>query len=510
MPNPRHRFAQVRDAMSVGVRQALGAHREGGPHTPDAFARAMLAEASLTEHYHYRQEISRNRSFQQESEPTGRIDLTLPYDGAEHFTRQALADVTAGESLPERALIGHLALGDHSHTDLSEVLDLSAGYGSVPITVPIAELGERGLVADRSACEIRHDYTPADDALRVRPVDVHVDLIDPDGTELHDLLTVTTFGHDQLRQVGHELSKQISFRSYLRLSVQVVLHLPNHRKTRDLRPKVGRVSLRWPTITSLGALSLEDDEGRGFPIGYDPAAGSIEWRDVPMFLLNPRDQADGQPHGDTLRFASAKLHLHIEQPGELYKQPDVQGTVQVEVDDYLLSGLRARLFDARGVRVPGRPRLTSRITTDLSVILDDAFNRRLMMPGQHLYFDEVIPDDMRVSDIRSALEDKGFEIKESLAYPGQGEHAMRHLLWATRAAGPDVMQLWLLLEGRRFQTERQNQLAGGQTFKTTFDSGDLKVFMCGALPGTSRELTHVMNALQLNLRELFERLKAHR
>jgi hypothetical protein len=44
---------------------------------------------------------------------------------------------------------------------------------------------------------------------------------------------------------------------------------------------VARLSLHWPTITSLGALrlriGLEDA-----PVTYDPVARSIQWEDVPV------------------------------------------------------------------------------------------------------------------------------------------------------------------------------------------------------------------------------------
>ncbi|MEV0675517.1 hypothetical protein AB0I60_03235 [Actinosynnema sp. NPDC050436] len=513
MSNTRRLLAELQSAASALLRRVLGTRREGGTHTRDSsFARARLDRVWFTEEYRYHQEISRNPSQERTDRPTGRIELTMPYDGADHFTRRALADVTSDgpTALPERALVGHLAVTDHSRTDLARVLDLTSGYGSAPITVPVAELGARDLVADRWACEIRHDYTPDADALRVFPVDVRVDLIDPDGTELHELLAMSVSRDDLMGRVAEEITKQNLFRSYLRLTVVVLLHLPNTARTRDLSPTVSRVSLRWPTITSLGALQLKDARGHAIPVEYNPANGSIEWGEIPMELVNERDEEDGKPHGDTLVFRSTTLHLRVTQPGELYKQPAIDGTVEVQVDDYLLSGVQARLFTATGTRVPERPRLRSRITTGLRLILDDAFARRLMLPSQHLYFDEVIPDDMRVSDVESALKEKGFEVLVSMADRGQGENAMRHLMIANRAAGPDVMQLWLLLEGRRFQTERQNQLPGGHTFKTTFDSGDLKLYLCGGLPGTSRELTQVMNSLQLTLRERFERLKARR
>lgn len=67
------------------------------------------------------QEISRNRSFDPApDEPTGRITVSLPYDGDKCFTRDAVRDVE--QHLKRRdphdgdveALIGHLVLANIS------------------------------------------------------------------------------------------------------------------------------------------------------------------------------------------------------------------------------------------------------------------------------------------------------------------------------------------------------------------------------------------------------------
>jgi hypothetical protein len=72
------------------------------------------------------------------------------------------------------------------------------------------------------------------------------------------------------------------------------------------------------------------------------------------------------------------------------------------------------------------------------------------------------------------------------------------------------MQMWLFIEGKRYTTERQTEVPGGQTFTSTFESGELKVYMRGELPSDSRGLTEEMNALQMALRDRFERLRAKR
>ena len=503
MPIPR-RIEQVRDAGGAKLRQVFSTRRGGGAPTGAAFARASADEVTLTEEYRYHQEISHNdRRGNGDVPPAGTIRVTVPYDGHKHFTRTAVADVSSRHLRPATAVIGHLSFADHHKTDLGEVLDLSEGYGSMPIEVPIAEFDETGLVNDDRTCVIEHEYRPAEDAVRVLPVSVLVDLVDPDGANLHEALRRAVDDPiTQVEQVADELTKYVSFRSYLLLSVQVVLHLPNRRYIRGLHPEVSLVSLRWPTITSLSEVTLQNGRGEQLTLKYNPSSRSLEWADVPMELV------DGHGAGDTAEFRSEERYLLIRQPGELYQQSAIDGTVCVEVNGYLLSGLRARRFDALGAQA-GQPRLVSRITTDLHLVLDDAFARREMLPCQHLHFDEVIPDNMRIADIRAVLETKGFQVQDWASRQGDGGWH-RRLLRASRQAGPDTMWLWLLVDGRRFETTREKQQPGGQTFTSTFESGELKVFMCGALPGTSRDLTLVMNALHLTLRERFERLKARR
>src|SRR5689334_11426269 len=82
------------------------------------YARATPQKIELTETYSVEQEISRNPAIQQVGEGTGRIEVSVPYDGRDHFTRQAVADVeravgTRGDIGDRQATIGHLLLADH-------------------------------------------------------------------------------------------------------------------------------------------------------------------------------------------------------------------------------------------------------------------------------------------------------------------------------------------------------------------------------------------------------------
>ena len=69
------------------------------------------------------------------------------------------------------------------------------------------------------------------------------------------------------------------------------------------------------------------------------------------------------------------------------------------------------------------------------------------------------------------------------------------------------MDLWIFVEGRRFDTEREIAMAGGITHKTKLESGELRHFIRGTLARDSTELTREMNELQRSLRERYYRVR---
>jgi hypothetical protein len=216
--------------------------------------------------------------------------------------------------------------------------------------------------------------------------------------------------------------------------------------------------------------------------------------------------------------------LTIEQPGELYPESQTEaqddegvfggeilmGEVEVEIPGYLLSGMEARLYDGTGRLVEGPPlhRLT-RLVVQFRLILDDIFSRRVLSPRQHLHFDQVIPHEMRVLDVLTALADRGFRIIEKLPKE-PNENTLVHFIKAKRPTGSDTLMLWLVMDGKRSTTRRETQIPGGQRYTSIFESGELIVHMVGQLPGKSRALTEEMNALQQALRERFDRLRSRR
>jgi hypothetical protein len=288
--------------------------------------------------------------------------------------------------------------------------------------------------------------------------------------------------------------------------MQVRLVIADQPGLGKLEPTIKRVALGWPTITSMRALNLEVVRQKK-ALSYNPLNRSIEWLDVAMSIDDSHEDNEPARHKNVRSYRSDLMVLRINQPGELYKQQRLDGEVEVEIPGHLLSGTQIRLFNGVGaLEKDVEPEVITRISTKLDLILDDEFARRVLTPYQHLYFDEVIPNQRRIADIETALKDRGFTVEKGELHE-EGE-SLQQLLQAKRSEGPEDMLLWLLAEGRHYKTERRNEVQGGQSYKSDSRSGELRVFMFGALPRASRELTREMNALQQTLRQTFVRVRA--
>ena len=231
-----------------------------------------------------------------------------------------------------------------------------------------------------------------------------------------------------------------------------------------------------------------------------------------MTLEGTRPDAEGArishaSEDETITFSSGEMTLSISKPGELYKQEKLSGWIEVTVNR-LLSGMDARLYDATGrqcqARRPGL-KLKSTVTTEFSLPLYDAFAQRTMSPYQWLYFDEVIPTEMRIDDIMMALRNRGFGV----VLP-HGTNPESCWIMADRVHGPDRLRLALYVKGERYKARRERSIQGGMTYRTSVDSGDLRIYVYGSLRAESKPVVREINALRQALRERFDRLPAGR
>lgn len=504
------------------IRSSLGALAGHADDGAEVYARATPRRAEITEDYYVVQELSKNRSTDWGEEPTGRIDIEVPYDGYRSFPRSARDDVarrvtSITEDEEQTAVIGHLLLHDHEKTDLRGGLHLHDRSGAVPVEVLVPyghELDE--LTADRQTCVIEHDFHPQ--PAEIFPAQLSIDIYDPDSLELPTVslldLQEMNLTAPQVRalvdDVIRQVKRQVNFRNELLLRVQVTVTLPVKTRQTEPEPKIARMSIDWPTITSLQTLSLNvgGDPAKPHvdypevPVRYNPVGHCLEWENVRMF---PEKRKPDGGEVNTLRYQSSVMLLYIGQPGELYEKDELEMRAEVEVSGYLLSGLDARLYDATGHKQRLQPKFTTHIHANARLMLSDAFNKRTFSPFQHLFFDEIVPSDDRIDDILTVLHDTGFhETSKLRADPGEKSGTATWLLAARRRQGADPMELWILVEGRRFTVERITRM-DDLGYRAQVDTGALQVYMRGALARDHAELTRAMNGLQQTLRERFAR-----
>jgi hypothetical protein len=494
------------------------------------FARATPEKAKVTETYEVDQVISVNPRRTRGKQHTGRIEITVPYDGLRYFTRQAARDVerARGGSRPAAdpdAIVGHLLLAEH---DLVESLPagvrMRAEYGVIPIAVPLP--GTADLTAGRNSSVITHEYQPRYPG--IIPAGLEIDVMDPDAVDymsLAEALADTPEDTGLYAKVVDRIRQKVGFQNVLLIRMTVSLSLPFNPERPNIppfKPVVRRVTIDWPTITSLrtteleayGAVErngqqIEDNDWRPFPVRYNPVDRRLEWEVLGMGAAEDGDRS----HARTINYESPPMRLLIEHPGELYRTPQLKVSAEIDIPGYLMSGLEPRLFNAIGREVPRStkmgggplPTLTTRVIVNGTLVVDDAFAKRSFSPYHNVIFDDIIPDEMRVTDIRNVLKSLGFSEIEDKRTDAHDPDAPEWFLRAKRRRGPDQMDLWVYVEGTRHVLERE-QIMGDSRVKTKGGkaTGQIRLHMLGRLPRDHQEMTREMNALQKALRDRYQ------
>lgn len=485
---------------------------------PVLMARARPETVLVEETYRVRQEVSRNPDVTLEQGASGVIRVDLPYDGHRHVTRTTLADIEqwaarnpppsgedqVGNNVTE-GRIGHLVVSGHQDTDLADVTECTGRTIAIPVNVPLRspEMRDgRALLADRFTFRREIGYALAAGRPKVIPVWLHVSVIDPGSITVQEI------------QPDHAVAQSeeyMSFRTYLELRIQVQVDMHNRKDWDPPEPVVRRMSLSLPSdlTLALSAVEVADWRARRSRLVHQNIAdGALEWYDVPLERVD-------LPKEDSRTYLSPLMIVRINQPGELFREPELVVRADVETDGILLSGADARLFDTCGARVRGRHNpltVRSKVTAEATVVLDDAFARRIMRPQQKFHFDEVIPGHARVHDVVAALVDLRFEVVKEEGSDKKITKLPTYIaaIEAKRGDPDDAMRLYIYVTGRRHRTERQSQHPGGRRYTSKLETGDMTLVVYGAAPRDSRQLIHDVNALQLGLRERFRRMRAQR
>jgi hypothetical protein len=502
------------------VRATLGSRRRNADDR--LYARATPEKVEIVETYSVTQEISSNPG-RDPGTPTGHIEMVIPYDGGDYFTRQAVGDVeraiaVRGPGEPRTAIMGHLLITDHRRTDLyqNQSMRQHGEVGVIPLEVPVTSPnGETGrLTSDSRASVMNYDYAPQPPELF--PIGLDLRLFDPDIIDLELDRFLDAFDVNPADLIKR-LTQEARFKNELLLLIRVDLTLPV-KTGQLLEPMVKRVSIGWPTVTSIATTQLmipaPPDPGSGQdtrrpdyrrrPIRYNPVERRLEWEDV-HFL--PRECSDNQDVVSQT-YSSAPMQLIIGHPGELFAEPRLTVHAEVEVPGYLLSGMEARLYGATGNRVPadsGRPlpELTTRVNATATLQLDDAFAKRKFAPYHQVVFDDVEPHEKRIDDIVTVLKVAQFDVDPPWEDPENTAESSTPK-WVLRAHRPtDSLSITIAVEGKRYSVTERVVEQGRVEHDRTRDSGWIKLSVRGVLPHDHRKLTRQMNDLQVALRDRY-------
>jgi hypothetical protein len=531
-------------------RLAYARHEGWGYVSGNLYARAAPEKVEIAEEYSVTQEISTNPVWEP-GPAEGRVEIVVPYDGEKYFTREAADDVKKGiqtRTGEGTAVVGQLLLSDYARTgELRSVMRLHRNSGVIPIEVPVPTVAEGldYLSADRMACLISYDYRPEDP--EIRPIQLDVELRDPDTMTLAIVDYLTRSGDVTLPDAIGWLRQNSGFTGGLELNMSVQLDIPVKPHDADLSPVIKLMSVEWPAITSLSSTTLVLSEavsadGNGdvpHSVRYNPILRRLEWEDIPMADAEKDDKAGSEEDDDTddsarvKLFKSVDMRLRIAHPGELFgasssiQDQTLKLHAEVEIPDYLLSGLEARLFDATGdwqrrtrpdargdlarpkERYPWEPKLTTRVCIDTEYRMDDMFAKRTFKPYQQFVFDDVIPDESRITDILTVLRNAKFEIPlgDIRADPAN----LQWLLQATRRQGPDTLTLLIAVEGDKFNMDR-TQIMGDNRIKVSRskESGRITLSVLGTVPREHASLGSEINRLHQALRDRFRFLQTSR
>ncbi|MBN2396482.1 MAG: hypothetical protein JXC36_08500 [Candidatus Atribacteria bacterium] len=473
------------------------------------FARVNPQYIKITENYNYQADISANQYIEGYGSPIGKYEIPIPYDGEKYFTLQAIKDIekqkkNAWEQNQLEARIGYISITNYSATDLDKQLSLFLQNNVIPLDIPVKNETKLSspevLTNDNFICNIKQDYTPSwPDSI---PLQLTVSIFDEDIlSELQMSGELENLSDDQMKRVVDSVAQQVGFKRSLIFSFNLILALPSVIGcANDKEPPIlTRMSIEWPVATSHRLVKLiisENSKDSDKPIIYDPERGVIEWGDIPF--LAPNKKSEGT---DLFTYQAPQMLLFIEQPGELYQQEFLKGEIEVKIPR-LFSGLKIDNFLANGQKNNIEIKRETTLYTNMNIALEDCFERKTFSPYQHIQFEGVILNDMRMNDIKTLLEDQGF-VADYRQFKLGDQGIERYILRSYTTKELDTLRLWMLVEGTRSKTTRRKQIPGGQTYTTEVDTGYMTIYMRGELRGYSTDLVHSMNEIQKQLKERF-------
>ena len=356
----------------------------------------------------------------------------------------------------------------------------------------------------RSAAVLESGYAPRPP--ETVPLAIDVSLMDREAWAAEDLVQKTRNGKVTEDQLARALERpEVDGRGLL-LILSLVL-----TQEAAAPPIVTRVALAWPTIPWSESLRLLDGHRGGPASQYRPARREVEW--APRFAMCRRLLPVRTTASDAAVRWHRTLPFTLDEVADLAEESRLRGRVEVEVADRLLSGLQVRHCDATGAPVskgPGRtiPRRTSRVVAEIRVSLREMLRRQTRSLLHRLSFTGVTFGERRVADVRSTLADCGLKVVPGLTVEGGG--GSTEVVIAERPVGGETLRVMACLRGSRHEALRTTELAGGTSYRTKVESGDLEVVLHGRFRGSDETLAEVLDGVHERLRAVFSATTDHR
>lgn len=486
--------------------------------SPDRlYARGMPRVIRMTETYSFSQEVFGALGSGSCSKPVGQIQVVVPYDGLTHLNENARGDIARQLTYVEpcaraEALIGHLHFTNHRQTNLQELLASSSSEWSMGLVVPVRnnEITEpEQLSVDGHLSLLELSYKPSE--LEANPIQLLIELVDEEArsSDRHSVrIGETDRRIEPEKEVSRRISEQARSTHRLLIRMTVNLYLRFDAETPypfTSAPQLRRLTLNWPAAATSRTLQARDDAfGQA---AYDPIKRQFQWFDLDFELqsLESTERREGEG-SQTKRFACS-FEIEVTHPGMLYELGMMSGQMEIEIRGGLLSGIGARFYDAQGRLSNGSGlELSTRLTTDYSLQLDDAFLRQQRSPYLYLYFPDVLPDEDRFNVVVTALTDRGFQVKRRDV--SSAHNRVKVEMTAKRPVVPQPVILELVIEGSGFDAIREKGVGGTETFTRNIRGGELEIWMHAKVSGNGKLQIKEMNELHRVLRERLPQMPA--
>lgn len=488
-----------------------------------AFARVVPEGLRIREEYPYQIEISANSITQPAAgaSPEGRVEIVVPYDGFDFFTRQAIGDLERqGERAVESIQIGHLLRHTPDIAETGEWRDGQFVDDHAIVELPVSA----SYKSDTEEAQVLYRYQPTQ--LAGEPIQLTARLLD-------DEIIMQPSNEKYLRNLSNKVKNT---GLYLILEVRLLLPYWLHylvKEQEQLDLQLSHFVLQWPTIPDPDQINLWLLEGTGHQVDERVSALYKQvnyWRldgkskqkvseDVferPNWLYDPASRSlvfeKIQPFWQVQELASqaayaltTRLLLQIRYPGDLYPQHGgedqpitLTGQMRMTWPNVLYSGSTFNYFDALGKAAP-ITNVSTDFSADFEIFLEDNFLQRETSTFWLMSFEGLSLTRERLLDIRHALGDLGYEIQDS----GENLEARRCTLLCSRweEKEGDSSRLWLTIKDVDSAVQWEQEVPGGAKFTAEVPVGKLTIEVRGLLAGGSTSLNHGISQLQARLKQ---------